>query len=294
MPRGYIDGPFGQIHYRDIGEGLPLLLLHQALMSQRQFDVVYDRLASRGIRAIGIDLPGSGQSDPADSVPTIEDFAEAAATLLDHLDLGQVHVLGHHTGAQVATELAISCPEVIASLIVNGPVLLNKQERVKGIKYVTEKEKDYEYRPDGSHLVELFEGRNQFRNEHTKLETATRYVAESFMGLGPMWHAHWAAFHYDHGAALAKLSCKTLILTNTGDTLYPQAQRTREMFPAYYYAEIEGGGIDIVDERPDLWAEIVASFVLGNANSAIIIPGMDAANSVARASFVPRPSHFPR
>ncbi|MEO0410780.1 MAG: hypothetical protein AAF221_02920 [Pseudomonadota bacterium] len=36
IARAYIDGPFGQIHYRSESERVPLLVLHQALLSQRQ------------------------------------------------------------------------------------------------------------------------------------------------------------------------------------------------------------------------------------------------------------------
>lgn len=38
--RGYADGPFGQVHFQSFGEGIPLLLLHQAPMTSSQFDYV--------------------------------------------------------------------------------------------------------------------------------------------------------------------------------------------------------------------------------------------------------------
>src|SRR5690606_15895504 len=39
--RGYAEGPFGLIHYRDVGEGRPLILFHQSPMSSQQFTAVY-------------------------------------------------------------------------------------------------------------------------------------------------------------------------------------------------------------------------------------------------------------
>ena len=102
--RGYADGPYGQIHFQDTAEGVPLLLFHQAPMSHRQFDSIYPLLHGLGIRAIGLDMPGFGMSDATDFVPTIHDYAQVAAPLLDHLGIERAFVLGHHTGAAVATE----------------------------------------------------------------------------------------------------------------------------------------------------------------------------------------------
>lgn len=38
MTRGYASGPYGQIHYRDAGRGEPLVMMHQANNSSRQFE----------------------------------------------------------------------------------------------------------------------------------------------------------------------------------------------------------------------------------------------------------------
>ena len=66
-PRGYARWAHGLVHYYDTGSGTPLLLLHQAPMSARQFEAVLTPLAARGIRAIAVDLPGFGCSDPTPS-----------------------------------------------------------------------------------------------------------------------------------------------------------------------------------------------------------------------------------
>jgi pimeloyl-ACP methyl ester carboxylesterase len=69
--KGYADGPFGQVHCQWLGDGVPLLLLHQSPSSSEMFAAVYPLLAASGIRAIGIDSPGFGQSDPPSGTPTI-------------------------------------------------------------------------------------------------------------------------------------------------------------------------------------------------------------------------------
>jgi hypothetical protein len=56
---------------------------------------------------------------------------------------------------------------------------------------------------------------------------------------------------YKHEDAIAKIQHPCLILANTGDAIYAQSQRTRELRPDFSYAELSGGTIDIIDEQPE-------------------------------------------
>jgi len=105
MERGYARGPFGQVHYQAVQAGKPLVLIHQASMSSRQFESVYPIFIERGYRPIGIDCPGFGMSDVTDFVPRVEDWARVVPAVLDHLKITQADIVGHHTGALVATEV---------------------------------------------------------------------------------------------------------------------------------------------------------------------------------------------
>jgi len=259
--RGYAEGPFGQLHFQDAGAGAPLVLCHQAPMSLRQFDLVFDRLARRGVRAIAFDLPGFGASDAPPRPPTIADYAAAVPPLLDHLEIGAAAVLGHHTGALVATEAALAAPERVTRLILNGPLPMTEAERAAARDYVERVEKAYAPRPDGAHFAELFRNRMQYASADTDWVRASQYIAFQLSGLGPFWYGHGAAFQYDHGAAIARVSQPALILTNTGDALYPHAQTARALRPDFAYAEIEGGGVDIMDEKPADWVDAVCGFL---------------------------------
>lgn len=259
--RDYTDGPYGQVHFLDTGEGIPLVLLHQAPMSLRQFDSVYALLAENGLRAIGIDMPGFGLSDPTDFVPSVEDYARVVPPVLDHLDIPSAFVLGHHTGAMVATEVALQFPARVMGVILNGPLPLTEEERQQGLAYVEEFEKGLEHKPDGGHLVAMFNNRMSFATEQTDWSLASRYIAEQLIGYGPFWYGHHAAFRYDHKATLPRLKHPTLVLTNTGDAIYQNAKDTMEIRPDFAYAELEGGTIDIVDEKPKEWVKEVTDFV---------------------------------
>lgn len=259
--RGYADGPYGQVHFLDTGEGTPLVLCHQAPMSLRQFDSVYDLLADSGIRAIGIDMPGFGASDPTNFVPGIEDYARVVPSVLDHLNMSAAFILGHHTGAMMATEVALQFEDRVIGVILNGPLPLTTEERAAGLAYVEEFEKGFVHKADGSHLLTMFNNRMVYASDQTDWQLATRYIAEQLIGLGPFWYGHHAAFQYDHSKTLPLMTHPTLVLTNTGDAIYKNAKDTMDLRPDFDFAELEGGTIDIVDEKPEEWVREVAKFV---------------------------------
>ena len=266
--RGYADGPFGQVHFRDTGEGSPLILCPQAPQTSRQFENVYEPLARRGIRAIGVDSPGFGESDPTPFVPTVSDWAEAVPAVLDHLGIDKANVLGHHTGGMVATEVAILFPERVNRLIVNGPLPMGEEERSNFLKFVEEREINFVHKADGSHMQEAFAGRYRMFVDGGGTpdpKTITRYTVERFQGYAPFWTGHHAAFIYDHNTALVNLAVPTMILTNTGDQIYEGAKLAAEIRPDFAYVELQGGGIDIVDQMPEEWADAVAGFLASPA-----------------------------
>lgn len=267
--RGYAAWKHGLVHYYDTVTGeFPLVLLHQAPMSARQFESVYTPLAQRGIRAIGVDTPGFGVSDPTPFVPTIADWVPAVVAVLDHLNLRKAAVLGHHTGSLLATELGLREASRVACVIINGPFPIDEQEREVGLARVDLRERQFEYKDDGSHLAESFLGRFKTYGAGADPRLITRYTVEKFQGFGPFWYGHHAAYQYDHAEALKRLALPTLLLTNTGDQLYSMALRAKKIRPDFSFKELAGGGVDIVDQQPEAWSEAVAQFVALHARGA--------------------------
>ncbi len=265
IKRGYADGPFGQVHYQDVTPddiiGLPLVLLHQAPMTLRQFDNVYKLLASKNIRSISIDTPGFGQSDVPNFVPKVEDYATVIPAVMDHLGLKKVNLLGHHTGALIATSVSIQFPNRIKNLIINGPFPMTDEEREKWLKGNKEREQDFIYANDGSHMKASFMGRYRMYGDNPDPKLITRYTVEKFIGLGPFWYGHHAAFQYDFNSDFPNVTHRTLLLTNTGDQIYENALRAKEMRPDLDFVALKGGGVDIVDQMPDEWVKVVADFL---------------------------------
>jgi pimeloyl-ACP methyl ester carboxylesterase len=119
LERGYITTRLGQVHYVAAGEGDLLLLIHQSGRSSRMFLEAVEVLGKE-FRAVAIDLPGFGNSDPVMDGVTIEDQADACAEVISAFDVPTVHVYGHHSGNKIATALAVRHPGRVTRLVLAG------------------------------------------------------------------------------------------------------------------------------------------------------------------------------
>lgn len=261
MRRAYADGPFGQIHYQVAAEGRPLVLLHQAVMHSDQFSNVFGPLIARGLRPIAIDMPGFGMSDPTPTTPTIADFATSVPVVLDALGIERAVVGGHHTGSLVSTEVARTWPGRVEAAVLGSALVMPDVDRIAMREAFEAREKKFVPLPDAQHMVELAKTRASFAAGTVSVERIADYVTQAMVARGPYWYGHYAAFSYDHATAIRALEVPALILSNTGDMIHDAALAAHALRPDFAFAAIEGGGIDIVDQEPQQWADAIADFV---------------------------------
>ncbi|MBM3524944.1 MAG: alpha/beta fold hydrolase, partial [Alphaproteobacteria bacterium] len=120
--RRFIDVPDGQVHYWESGpaEGRPVVMLHASPGSGRMLRPLMRAFAPHR-RVIALDTRGNGDSSPlAAETPDITDFARATLAVLDALRLPVVDLYGTHTGASIATELAILTPTRVRRVILES------------------------------------------------------------------------------------------------------------------------------------------------------------------------------
>lgn len=99
------------------GRGIPLVLLHGFGAETRLYAQSASRLTDLGVRVIGIDLPGHGESPPLPGRSGVREWAAVVADTLDHLGVRHAVVAGHSTGGRVGAELAVLRPELVSSLV---------------------------------------------------------------------------------------------------------------------------------------------------------------------------------
>ena len=267
IDRGFCRTAAGLIHYRSAGDrALPtLIMLHGGPGSSASLVPLIAALADR-FRIIAPDTMGCGDSDPAPAAaPGIADYAAGLADALDVLKVGPAAVYGHHTGAQIACELAIACPQRVPRLILDGAALFAPQLRAEFAERYAPPITPVE---SGEHLAWLwhfardltlyFPHYHKDRAHLTPLgqplpaHSATDITAEA-LKVWPTWHlAYRAAFAHDLAARLPLLTIPPLVLEVTGDPLAQYAAQA---------ATLARGMCQTV-ARSDR-AEAIAAFMLG-------------------------------
>ena len=98
------------------GTGTPILCVHGLTANSRCWDVVVRPLVGRH-RVLAVDLRGRGLSDkPANGYSEAHHLRDIKS-VIDHLHLDRVVLLGHSLGGYISMGLAATHPEKIAGLI---------------------------------------------------------------------------------------------------------------------------------------------------------------------------------
>lgn len=108
------------VHYIEQGAGDPVVLVHGNWAIGAWWLPTLARLP-QGLRGIAPDLRGRGRTEGPDSDYAIASLAADMLALLDALELGRAHLVGHSLGAAVAMQLALDHPARVASLAVLAP-----------------------------------------------------------------------------------------------------------------------------------------------------------------------------
>ncbi|MCY3663359.1 MAG: alpha/beta hydrolase [bacterium] len=130
IERGYLTTTSGQLLMRRIaGSGRPLVMLHASPTSSALLEPLMQKLAT-GRPVIAFDTAGNGDSDPpvGEGPFNIGDFAAIVNDALDVLKMGEIDLYGTHTGALIATEVALT-RRGIHRLILEGVTLFDDGDR---------------------------------------------------------------------------------------------------------------------------------------------------------------------
>jgi len=125
MSRVFVETARGGVAADDGGEGsaTPVVLVHGAAARGAQWARQLDHLR-RSRRAVAVDLPGHGLSEPPRDVDwTVEAMAEAVWAVCDALGLRRLALVGHSYGGAVVAACAAGRADRVAGLafVDSGP-----------------------------------------------------------------------------------------------------------------------------------------------------------------------------
>lgn len=248
----------GQVHCIEAGTGdaTPLLLLHQTPRSVDEFAEVLPLLAAER-RVIAMDTPGYGCSDRVPGRPDIADYARAARDVLDALRIGRVIVVGHHTGAVIAVEMAAAWPERVERVVMSGPVYTDAAGRAELLPWF----KQWTVAPDGSHLLDKWQKMAHWLPRPALVQ---RFVLDLFRAGEESEQGHFAVAEYRMEDRLPQVSCPALLLYCRDDP-FASPERAAPLRAAFQPArEVTiAAGIFAANEAPELFARAVLDYVRG-------------------------------
>lgn len=130
MPTVVLDGL--SVFYERHGQGDTILLIHGLGSSTEDWELQVEALRHE-FTLVAYDVRGHGQSGKPPGKYSIAQFANDAALLIEHLQLGRVHVMGLSMGGMIAFQLVADRPDLVRSLIIvnSGPELIARTWREK-------------------------------------------------------------------------------------------------------------------------------------------------------------------
>ena len=228
----YVDSEYGQLHLRcvqkqDTGTNLPLVCLHQSPKSSLEFET-FLRYASKDRTVVAGDYPGYGMSDrpSTEQEATIETYARNMWTIVNALKLDKIDLLGHHTGAKVATEMTLQQPNRVGTIAMISASLLTEKETHAFREMFAPIPLDENL----TRIKVTWQRILERRQAEVSLQWLDRSLHQSMMGGEAYEWGHKAAFDYDvpFRKALTELPHRKILL-NLADDLQECTRRAKQI-----------------------------------------------------------------
>jgi pimeloyl-ACP methyl ester carboxylesterase len=248
-----------RLHYAEFGkrDGRAVLLLHGWPDSWFSFSRVVALLPD-DLRALTIDLRGSGDSDRPDSGYSIPEMADDAIAFLDALGIPRATLVGHSFGSFVARRAAIAHPERVAALALIGTGFSGANAVTRDLQSSLRDLPD----PIPVQFAREFQASTAFRP--IPPDFFDRVVEES-MKLPPrLWRlAIDRLIEYDDTKQLARIKAPTQLLWGEKDALFSRTEQDS------FIAELPTASVTIYEatghcpnwEQPERVAADIAALV---------------------------------
>ncbi len=254
------------VHFRDEGEGVPLVLLHGTASSLHTWDAWTTNLKAT-YRVIRLDLPAFGLTGPhPEHRYTLPDYVAFLAKFLAELGIERCHLAGNSLGGNIAWNFAATYPQRVEKLILVNPsgyptgkkrpwiFTLAATPVANGIvRYITprfliEKNLQQVYYNDAKITEALIERYYDFTLREGNREAFIERAKVPFT---------------DRTQQLSAIQAPTLVMWGKEDAWIPASlgQRFAEAIPHAELVLMDSTGHIPMEENPDKSIQVVRSFL---------------------------------
>ncbi len=232
-----------RLHYRIIGTGSPLILIHGFGVSGYVWQRVLPYLAQEH-QVFIVDLPGYGRSTYRETRAPwrLREMAPLLAAWLQRMHLSSVHIMGHSMGGAIALHLAAQTPELVKSLILVDAAGMPFRSSFSAL------------------AVRSVHSFVQLKNGGYPLPLV-RDVLRPRVRL--FWQGATQMTNSDFRAEIATLTMPTLIIWGEQDILVPISlgYELRDALPQAVFVSISDSGHRPMLAQPALMSGVVLAFV---------------------------------
>ena len=154
MEQGHVSIANKKIHFKVLGEGPPIVLLHPSPHNSIMMLPLAEELASH-YTVFCMDTPGYGASDALESPPKdLSTYTEIMQGAFSALGLTSLSLYGSATGAQLAIRYALENPDEVNHIFLDNSAHFDDTLRSDILKHYFP---DLTPQLDGQHLVRLWD-----------------------------------------------------------------------------------------------------------------------------------------
>ena len=287
MPKARCNGV--ELFYEVSGAGQPVLFIHggyggaESAVVEKLPPEIVDILPADRFRVITYDRRNAGQSEFGDAHVTLEDLADDARALLDHLSAEKTIVVGSSAGGPIALQFALTYPQRTLALCLpnTGANLMNParprskafgelvaRARAEGDRAAFESRKEALRQPPAPGGPRASQEAAVRRHDAVARALAAISDEELFrLSTGELRNVE-AYQGYDFTVRLAELTMPVCVIHGTADATVPFAwgEALHQGIPGSEFHAIEGAdhGVLLYDGAQQVlraWADRVVSAV---------------------------------
>ena len=256
----YMPRSDGRLYYYTVGEGEPLLFLHNIELSSFIWEKVIDEFA-QSFTCYVVDMPGHDRSEIPPQPYLMEDYSQSIVDLMDHAGIDASNIIASHGGGIIAVDLAVRFPQRVLRIIVDGLPYWNLERgKLLWEKFWMPRLTDITSYDIPVKPIENWEEASQANpnldKEHWENELSIRKRSARWISLSLE-----AMTKYDIEAMGPRVKAKTFLVYGYGDPLRRTEQRALDGIVNSMHLVIEGVRSGPHWENPGEFAKVSIDFL---------------------------------